>query len=198
MADGRPGPRPDRHIAPATSLRQPRRDRGVLGLRAPGLACCRRPGSRGARPTAARAGCRWDRCCRCVARGILRVGQRVRLCSFRRRSGPVSRVSGLADLALSSRSGSLAAATRPGNFFPGADECGVKRGNNVRVSQNCLNVTDPDLQGRAQAQNETAVAVDPNNRSGPAQTAMCTFWTRPTAQCSATTHCSCAATMRFV
>lgn len=74
-----------------------------------------------------------------------------------------SRVSGLADLALSSESGSPAAANQPANYFPGGDECAVKRGSNVEVNQNCLNVTDPDLQGRAQAQNETAVAVDPNN-----------------------------------
>jgi len=40
----------------------------------------------------------------------------------------------------------------PGNFGP-----------NVLVNQNCLNVTDPDLQGRGQAQNETAIAQNPNN-----------------------------------
>ena len=34
---------------------------------------------------------------------------------------------------------------------------------NVKVNQNCLNISDPDLQGRGQAQNETWVAVDPNN-----------------------------------
>ena len=33
----------------------------------------------------------------------------------------------------------------------------MNRGNNVKVNQNCLNITDPDLQGRAQAQNETSV-----------------------------------------
>ncbi len=40
----------------------------------------------------------------------------------------------------------------PGNF-----------GSNVLVNQNCLNVTDTDLQGRAQAQNETAIAQNPFN-----------------------------------
>jgi hypothetical protein len=34
---------------------------------------------------------------------------------------------------------------------------------NVLVNQNCLNVTDQDLQGRGQAQNETAIAQNPNN-----------------------------------
>jgi hypothetical protein len=33
----------------------------------------------------------------------------------------------------------------------------------VRVNQDCLNLTDPDLQGRGQAQNETAIAQDPND-----------------------------------
>jgi hypothetical protein len=34
---------------------------------------------------------------------------------------------------------------------------------NVLVNQNCLNVTDADLQGRGQAQNETTVAQNPSN-----------------------------------
>src|SRR3954454_18997119 len=38
--------------------------------------------------------------------------------------------------------------------------CPVNRGSNMRVNQNCLNLTDPDLQGRGQAQNETAIAED--------------------------------------
>src|SRR3954470_7748321 len=41
--------------------------------------------------------------------------------------------------------------------------CPVNRGSNVRVNQNCLNLTDPDLQGRGQAQNETAIAQDPGD-----------------------------------
>ena len=39
--------------------------------------------------------------------------------------------------------------------------CPMNRGANVRVNQNCLNLSDPDLQGRGQAQNETSVAVSP-------------------------------------
>jgi hypothetical protein len=34
---------------------------------------------------------------------------------------------------------------------------------NALVNQNCLNVTDADLQGRGQAQNETAIAQNPSN-----------------------------------
>ena len=59
-----------------------------------------------------------------------------------------------------------AAATRPAVTVPqrpGPTGCPARRGNNVKVNQNCLNMTDPDLQGRGQAQNETVVAVDPNN-----------------------------------
>ena len=48
---------------------------------------------------------------------------------------------------------------------PGPNGCPVKLGSNVKVNQNCLNLTDSDLQGRGQAQNETWVAVDPNNSS---------------------------------
>jgi hypothetical protein len=44
---------------------------------------------------------------------------------------------------------------------PGA--CSGRFGDNVKVNQNCLNITDPDLQGRAQAQNETWVSADPGN-----------------------------------
>ena len=39
----------------------------------------------------------------------------------------------------------------------------MKRGNNVKVNQECLTVSDPDLQGRGQAQNEESIAADPNN-----------------------------------
>jgi hypothetical protein len=43
--------------------------------------------------------------------------------------------------------------------------CPRSFGPNVLVNQNCLNVSDVDLQGRAQAQNETAIAQNPNNPS---------------------------------
>jgi hypothetical protein len=55
---------------------------------------------------------------------------------------------------------STAAPTAPSSSVSG---CPTKFASNVNVSQNCLNITDPDLQGRAQAQNETAIAQDPND-----------------------------------
>ncbi len=51
-----------------------------------------------------------------------------------------------------------------GNYFPSSDDgCNEHFGSNIKVNQNCLNLTDPDLQGRAQAENETAIAQDPNH-----------------------------------
>ncbi len=48
------------------------------------------------------------------------------------------------------------------NYFPrGSDNCPVNLSSNIKVNQNCLNLSDPDLQGRSQAQNETSIAVDP-------------------------------------
>ena len=50
------------------------------------------------------------------------------------------------------------------NFVPSGDDgCRSNYGNNIKVNQNCLNISDTDLQGRAQAENETAIALDPNN-----------------------------------
>ncbi len=52
------------------------------------------------------------------------------------------------------------------NYYPSADgDCPVTLGSNVKVNQNCLNISDGDLQGRGQAQNETAIAADPGNPS---------------------------------
>jgi hypothetical protein len=51
---------------------------------------------------------------------------------------------------------------RPRTFVPsGSGTCSDRRGTNVKVNQNCLNVTDSDLQGRGQANNETFIAQDP-------------------------------------
>jgi hypothetical protein len=46
-----------------------------------------------------------------------------------------------------------------------ATGCPENRGSNVRVNQECQNLTDPDLAGRGEAQNETAVAQDPTDAS---------------------------------
>ncbi|WP_188193480.1 sialidase family protein [Nonomuraea sp. SYSU D8015] len=42
-------------------------------------------------------------------------------------------------------------------------DCDDRRGDNVKVNVNCANLTDPDLHGRSQAQNETWIAVNPYN-----------------------------------
>jgi hypothetical protein len=42
-----------------------------------------------------------------------------------------------------------------------AAACANRFGANVKVNQNCLNISDADLQGRSQAQNETWIAADP-------------------------------------
>jgi hypothetical protein len=46
-------------------------------------------------------------------------------------------------------------------YFPSSDDgCAHNLGKNIKVNQNCLNVTDTGLQGRGQAQNETSIAED--------------------------------------
>lgn len=48
------------------------------------------------------------------------------------------------------------------NYIPtSASGCAASYGSNVKVNQNCLNISDPTLQGRAQANNETSIAQDP-------------------------------------
>jgi len=73
----------------------------------------------------------------------------------------------LASGLLTSELGGVQAAARPaapaGVFKSTAATCTDHFGTNVKVNQNCLNLTDPDLQGRGQAQNETWAAVDPND-----------------------------------
>jgi hypothetical protein len=54
----------------------------------------------------------------------------------------------------------------PTTYFPrGSGACPNNISSNIKVNQNCLNLTDPDLQGRGQAQNETFIKADPNNPS---------------------------------
>ncbi len=53
---------------------------------------------------------------------------------------------------------------KPQNYFPkGKGDCAASIGSNVEVNQNCLNISDPNLQGRAQAENETTILHDPND-----------------------------------
>jgi hypothetical protein len=55
-------------------------------------------------------------------------------------------------------------AQHPKNYYPSSNgACPMKLGDNVKVNQNCLNLSDTDLQGRGQTNNETSIAQDPNN-----------------------------------
>ena len=66
----------------------------------------------------------------------------------------------------STSTGAQHVATDSSNYVPsGPTGCPVRYGSNVKVNQNCLNLTDTDLQGRGQAQNETTISVDPNDPS---------------------------------
>src|SRR3954451_13353075 len=58
----------------------------------------------------------------------------------------------------------LGAAAALDDFQPtSATGCPVNRGTDVRVNQECENLSDPDLAGRGQAQNETSIAQDPQH-----------------------------------
>lgn len=45
----------------------------------------------------------------------------------------------------------------------GSDACAQNLASNIKVNQGCLNLSDPDLAGRGQAQNETSIAINPND-----------------------------------
>jgi hypothetical protein len=50
------------------------------------------------------------------------------------------------------------------NYFPSDQgQCSTRLGSDVKVNQNCLNVTDASLQGRGQANNEPSISQDPMN-----------------------------------
>jgi hypothetical protein len=51
----------------------------------------------------------------------------------------------------------------PSNYFPTQQGCSQNKGQAVKVNQNCLNLTDSTLQGRAQANNEPSISVNPLN-----------------------------------
>src|SRR5436190_19089055 len=52
----------------------------------------------------------------------------------------------------------------PANVVPNeSDRCAVRLGDNVRVHQDCENASTPALHGRAQAQNESGIAIDPRD-----------------------------------
>lgn len=73
-------------------------------------------------------------------------------------------LSGFVSSEIAASSVSTHSAVRSGNYYPTSDDgCPHNLGSNTKVNQNCLNISDPTLQGRAQAQNETSIAQDPNN-----------------------------------
>src|SRR5499427_3405199 len=72
-------------------------------------------------------------------------------------------VSGLLSVELGGRGLRTAAPVRSSLTTVTPPPCRVDLGSNIKVNQDCLNITDSDLQGRGQAQNETYVAVDPLN-----------------------------------
>jgi hypothetical protein len=76
-------------------------------------------------------------------------------------------LSGQAALELSaSDPGNRPNALTPRNYTPkrkGAEGCQQRLNDNVKVNANCENITDPDLQGRGQSNNETSIAYNPNN-----------------------------------
>ena len=72
-------------------------------------------------------------------------------------------VSGLLSLELGGRGVRTATPARSSLTTVTPPPCAVNLGSNIKVNQNCLNVTDSDLLGRGQAQNETYAAVDPLN-----------------------------------
>ena len=72
-------------------------------------------------------------------------------------------VSAFADEQLGPNRAAARASSEGNNYFPAdGNGCAVRNDSNYKVNQNCLNISDSDLQGRAQAQNETFAATDPN------------------------------------
>jgi hypothetical protein len=73
-------------------------------------------------------------------------------------------ISGFAAFELGKSGNDTPSSVAPDNYSPrGSGDCASNISSNIKVNQNCLNLSDPDLQGRGQAQNETSISVDPNN-----------------------------------
>src|SRR2546427_9373717 len=52
---------------------------------------------------------------------------------------------------------------KPISYSPrGSDACPTNQSAKIKDNQNCLNLTDPHLQGRGQAQNEQRIPADPH------------------------------------
>ncbi|HJQ01124.1 MAG TPA: hypothetical protein VJ851_05960 [Jatrophihabitans sp.] len=75
-------------------------------------------------------------------------------------------LSGSSALALQSDDASSSNPSFDPTYTPrgnGDKGCQDNVASNIKVNANCLNITDPDLAGRGQANNETSIAYDPNN-----------------------------------
>jgi hypothetical protein len=68
-----------------------------------------------------------------------------------------------AGIGVSAKAPAARANARMSSAMAAVSLCPRDFGPDVLVNQNCLNVTDPNLQGRGQAQNETAIAQNPLN-----------------------------------
>jgi hypothetical protein len=72
-------------------------------------------------------------------------------------------LSGLADLELRGGPAAMKPDQTRKAFAPGGgDVCAAHRAANVKVNQNCQNLSDADIAGRGQAANEPSMAQDPN------------------------------------
>src|ERR671937_884490 len=73
-------------------------------------------------------------------------------------------ISGFSAFELGKTGNDNATDRRPDSYFPrGSNDCTNNQSSNIKVNQNCLNLSDPNLQGRGQAQNEEFIKVNPNN-----------------------------------
>src|ERR687885_3025602 len=61
-------------------------------------------------------------------------------------------ISGFAAFELAKTGNDNGSTNQPDQYFPrGSGDCANNISSNIKVNQNCLNLTDPDLQGRGQA-----------------------------------------------
>ncbi len=73
-------------------------------------------------------------------------------------------LSGAASFALSGEPAAhRSAAARASSFSRADPACPRGSGGNVKVNQNCVNLSDADLLGRGQSQNETSIAANPRS-----------------------------------
>ncbi|MFL5967625.1 MAG: sialidase family protein [Gaiellaceae bacterium] len=73
-------------------------------------------------------------------------------------------LSGFASLELGIPNSNTNEGGQPSSYNPrGNDQCPNNIASNIKVNQNCLNISNPSLAGRGQAQNETSIAINKQN-----------------------------------